>query len=381
MNTGAGQGEPGFDELLKKPRPANPPVMPENRPRKIKVFVDRDDKHHHEVARLQQSVIMHTTDLHINFQLSVDKIAEFAAQTGLVTEHEVAISMLSKGQYVILLPEGLAPDTFIEAIPEALWDMGLSFQRWSPLLDAKLLNPAYKIILDIYDIPPHLYREKQVVRAFSSFGLYLGSIAREKQEDLSAWTAVVAVEELEHVPYQVSFVTGGLEQEATVKPIMWSRGMVFKKEHMPVLPPIFAKPPPKQVSPIVAQPASLMQDETLNEHIHVSRRVLFDICKGIEVDKIPPELRRVLAGEQQSITCWKPLEEVLAAQTLTPQQLTADPPVLQDQSHQEKSCAASHQTGIEGEHSSTSPIVEQVPKRILQNPERQAEKPLLSGGK
>lgn len=309
--------EPEFADMLKNPKPANSPIMPENRPGKLRVFVDRDDEHQHEVARLEQSVIVHTENLGINFNLSVDKIAEFAAQTKLVIEHEVRISSLSRGRFVILLPAGLAPDTFIEAIPDELWDMGLTFQRWSPLHDANLLNPAYRVILDIVDLPPHLYREKQVVRTVSGFGLYLGSIAREKQEDLATWTAVVAVEELEHVPFHLGFVTAGLEQIAVVQPVMWSRGPVFKREDMPVLPKVFTKPPPKQIITPHAQPSQSRHDDTVDEQIHVSKRVLFEICRDLPEKAIPPELRQIMAGESSTLASWKPIQELLDTNSYT----------------------------------------------------------------
>lgn len=301
--------EPGFTEILQKPKPLNPHYMPPNRPKKIVSYMERDGEYYHEVSKLQNSVILYTSNLH--FQLSVDKVAEYAAETGLVKEKEVRISMMSKARYVIFLPEGLAPETFIEATPQHLWDMGLSFQKWNQLEDGELHNPAYKVLMDIVGFPPPLYRESAIIRAVSRFGLYLGSVAQQHQEDISRWSTVVAVKELEEVPDMVSLVIGGIEHEAEVKVQMWSRGPVFKGDDMPKPPDRFHGPKPKETEETmvteIGQSSAMQNDSTESDSIKISRRALIEICKDRDVDSFSPELREFLQGITPCLTSWKPM--------------------------------------------------------------------------
>lgn len=221
-------------------------------------------------------------------------MAEYAMETKLVKPHEIRVAMLTKGRYIILLPEGLAPETFIDATPQLLWDMGLTFQKWNQLEDSTLRNPAYRILIDIVGFPPHLYRERQMVRAVSGFGLYLGSVAQQHQGDISCWTAVVAVKEPEEVPYTVALVEGGIEHEGEVKPIMWNREPLFKGSDMPLPPPIFTGPKliltERVDEPI--QPGEERDITRLSSYdegtIPMSMNVLLDLCKGHSLSSLPP---------------------------------------------------------------------------------------------
>lgn len=172
-------------DLLRADRPLNLPPMPENRPQDIKCYVDCDEEYDHEVNRLHQAVVVHTTELSINFELSVDKVAEWVAESGVIKEHEITIARISRGRFIIILPQEMAPETLIEAMPRRIWDEGLSFQRWDPLEDTERVIPEFKTIVDFIDIPPPLYCEKQVINAVSKFGLYLGTVAQQNQDDIS----------------------------------------------------------------------------------------------------------------------------------------------------------------------------------------------------
>ncbi|KAF3336539.1 hypothetical protein FCM35_KLT19125 [Carex littledalei] len=307
--------EPGFGNLLAGPRPLNPHPMPPNRPPKMISYVDRDGEHYHEIAKLQQSaVILYAACLH--FQISVAKVAEYAAETKLVQPHELKVSMWTKGRYIILLPDGLAPETFIDATPQSLWDMGLTFQKWNQLEGATLHNPTYRVLIDIVGLPPHLYRERQIVRAVSGFGLYLGSVAQQHQSDISSWSAVVAVRELEEVPFSVALVEGGLEYVAEIRPVMWHHEALFKGSDMPTPPPLFTGPKP--VSPDEPEPTAegvLLQDTQTSsddeEIIPMSKRVLLQLCEGRPLNTIPLAIRRVLTGKSPGVRDWAPLRELL----------------------------------------------------------------------
>lgn len=102
--------------------------MPENRPRMVVSYIYMDDEHFYEVSKLHQAVVVHPT-FSINFSI-VDNIAELAAQTKLVKEHEVTISKIAHNKFIIFLPIGLAPDRFIKAVPFEVWELGFLFQIW-----------------------------------------------------------------------------------------------------------------------------------------------------------------------------------------------------------------------------------------------------------
>lgn len=205
-----------FKELLTGDRPLNAPPLPTNRPKKIRCFVDCDAEYHHEVKRLQLAVLVKASGISINFELSVDKVAEWIAKSNLIPEREVTIAALTNQRFLVIMPEGLAPETLVEAIPYEVWEEGVSFHIWDPMEDTTKVTPEFKVMVDLVDIPPPLYREKEVINAVSSFGVYLGTVAQPNPADLSIWTVVVATEKLEDVPYAVSMVVEGKERDIEV---------------------------------------------------------------------------------------------------------------------------------------------------------------------
>ena len=132
--------------------------MPKERPLRLHCFIPRDADYFAEMERLKQAVVMRTDGF--QWDLSVDNVCDYACRTNLVTKDEIQVSKLSGSRYLIMLPEGLAPDTFINATPQEAWDEGLSFQPWTLLENAAISIPAYKILINLVDIPPPLFKEK-----------------------------------------------------------------------------------------------------------------------------------------------------------------------------------------------------------------------------
>lgn len=107
--------EPGFEELLTGSYPYRAPEMPTERPLSLHCFLERDHEYFEELARLQQAVVMHTRGY--QWDLSVDNAVNLACRTNKVHKDEISVSQLSGSRFLILLPEGLHPDTFINATP------------------------------------------------------------------------------------------------------------------------------------------------------------------------------------------------------------------------------------------------------------------------
>lgn len=325
----AEKSEPGFEDLLMANRPLNPPPMPMDRPAKVRVYVDRDSEYYHEVNRLKQAVVVHTMDLPINFELSVDKVAEWVTQTKVMEEKDVTIAAISKKRFLIIMPEGIAPETLIEAIPYEIWDLGLSFQKWDSSEDAVRMVPQFRTIVDILDIPPPLYKEKEVINLVNSFGLYLGSIAQRRQEDISCWTVVVATEKLEDIPYAGAMVAGGQEYPVQFRAVNWARGPIYNEEDFPEAPIKFAKPP-KPTQESQSRSEQVVQghneeDEEVEDKVYMSRRVLREICRDIDPTLIPEELREVIAGYPMEQSRWSGGEgSNMVAQEATPQAAVED---------------------------------------------------------
>lgn len=164
--------EPSFDSMLTGTDPHVPPVMPVARSLMHTCFVERDAEYYAELERLSSAIVVNTPD-----GVEVKKIAEFIASSGMVKVEDMSFASLTHGRYLVHLPNGLSSDPVIRAIPAMAWEIGLDFQEWSPLETAAINIPNYKLILNILEVPPHLFREKYMIRATSGIGLYLGTVA------------------------------------------------------------------------------------------------------------------------------------------------------------------------------------------------------------
>lgn len=113
--------------------------------------------------------------------------------------------------------------------------MGFTFQPWTPLENAAITIPSYKLVVELYDLPPYIWREEAAIQAVSTFGTYIGSIAPSDLADQSSWLAVVATE-LQRVPQNVIIVIGGLEHTIAIRSIKWSHVLLYKPADLPQLP-------------------------------------------------------------------------------------------------------------------------------------------------
>lgn len=273
------KGEANFEDILAEEYSKVPKSMPENRPLMTYCFMEKDEEFTEEVEMLQGAVVVCTKN--VDFEVTIDEVARYATQTKLVHKNEVSIGALSNSRFLILLPTGLSPEIFIEAIPKNLWHIGFAFSIWSPLDEASINVPQYKVLIDLLGIPPHLYREKAVIRAASSFGTYLGSVDQNNSGNIATWTMVVATDDLARIPQQVTYVVGGVEKVVTLRPRTWKQGPIYKADDMPKQPRKFKAPPEQRIDD--------------GELFTVSRRVLQDLCSGKDLDALPPSIRAVVA--------------------------------------------------------------------------------------
>lgn len=160
----------------------------------------------------------------------------------MVQKEEIQVSELSESRFLIILPEGLDPDTFINATPQEAWDEGLSFQPWSPLDGAEISVLAYKVLLRLVGIPPHLWRDKHIINAVSCFGVYLGSAAPEDPASIASWIVAVGVDDLTLVPPQLAMHDGGMVYPITVYTMAWHRGPIYSADEMPKHPKTYLRP-------------------------------------------------------------------------------------------------------------------------------------------
>lgn len=186
-----------FEELL-KPCPLAVHSFPNSRPKRLAYYVTRDAATKAELNKLALGVVFNTHGYEYGFALK--DIVGFALRTKLVQASEISIGRLDRDRFLIILPHGMAPETFINATTPELWDAGFSFQPWSETDGANLILPEYKVLVELRNIPPHLFREQQVQKILATFGTFLGSIPPTEMAELSVWAAVVAVDRLEKVP-------------------------------------------------------------------------------------------------------------------------------------------------------------------------------------
>lgn len=276
-----------YDDLIAKPCPIAAPAMPNNRPDRVTYFADRDPAFLNEVAKLNNAVVFDTHGKELGFKPY--DIAGFATRTKLVEREEISIGILAQDKFLIVLPAGVAPETFINATPPSLWDADFSFQPWSPLDGGRLVILEYKVLLTLSNVPPHMRREKDIAGAISTFGIFLGTIPHEGNPNLFVWTAALAVDRLECVPKEIEMHAGGVEYIIYTHTKNWIRSPLYSRADLPRHQPKFSKPA-KQHSPTDESP----------EIIHISRRVLKSLCQDLDPASIPEEIQLILSGKAAS---------------------------------------------------------------------------------
>lgn len=318
-----------FEELL-KPCPQAIQALPNNRPKRLSYHLDRDQATLSELSKLASGVVFDTHGHEYNFSLK--DVVGFATRTKLVQSSEISIGRLAKDRFLIMLPHGMAPQTFIEGTTPELWDAGFSFQPWSELDGANTVLPEYKVLIDLHNIPPHLFRDKQVQKVVSTFGTYLGSIPPVDIADLSVWTAVVAVNRLEKVPEELTLYELGSEHIISIQPRNWLRSPLYKATDLPRHQQKFTKP---------LKARSDHQADNM-EHFAVSRRALREMCKGLDSSALPEEIRAILQETGPNPTISMAGVEQLASLPRTAEPLTltnsetgetSHPHPLRDPSH------------------------------------------------
>lgn len=277
-----------YDDLLQKPCPIAGPTMPASRPKKLCYYADTDPAMADELARLARGVVFDTHGIETEF--SIKDVISFATRTGQVVASEISIGILSKTKFLIVLPKGMAPETFIQATTPELWEKGFSFQPWSLLDEGRLVLPEYKVLLELKGLPPHFHREQLIARAMGLFGTYLGSIPAADPADISSWKVVVAVDRLERIPDEVGINVGAIEFLIQVSTCNWLRAPLYTTADLPKIPQKFSKPPKPA-------PGHLYYDP---EPFVISRSALMQLCKGADIASLPEEVQAFLAASPEA---------------------------------------------------------------------------------
>lgn len=291
--------EPGFEELLKGDKLPQPPTLLEGRPKKVTVFIERDEAFFKEVDNLSHAVVMYCDKQAL--LMEVHDVVRIAVRTKLVRAKEVKVAKLSRERFLIHLPRGLAVETFVKALPAELWEGGFSFQQWSLLDDATVRMPRFKVLLDLEGIPMPLWKDASIINGISQLGLYLGTVQPEHASDKSFWRVAVAMEDIQQIPETLAFVAGGLEYPVSIKPVHWEKGPVYGTSDFPILPQRFVQPPatteedPYELERILSKASKPATDD---DKIVCSRKVLMELCQGVPLSALPPEIRPFLADRQ-----------------------------------------------------------------------------------
>lgn len=119
---GKAKQEPLFQNLLILEQSQGCRPLPEDRPEKVQVFLDRDAAYYAKVQKLKKAVIIEGADHTLG--LNPEQVVRLAVDTGLVREEEIRVATLARRRTLIHLPRGLKVDTFIRALPSSLWDRG-----------------------------------------------------------------------------------------------------------------------------------------------------------------------------------------------------------------------------------------------------------------
>lgn len=145
--------------------------------------------------------------------------------------------------------------------------------------------------MGLSNIPPHLFREKQVIKAVSTFGVFLGTVENELPTQQAVWMAVVGVDDLIHVPPEVVMHCGGLVHDVLVTPIKWKRVRLYSAQDLPPIPKHYKWPRQPEGSPTPSPPTS--EEEQDLELISLTRKTIRDICSGKDPQTLPMEVRHL----------------------------------------------------------------------------------------
>lgn len=141
-------------------------------------------------------------------------------------------------------------------------------------------------------------------------------------------SVVVATVKLEDIPLQVGMVAGGFEHLMQIRLVNWFEDPIYTEDEFPVVPKKYNKPmcPSKEreAGPSNTSRTYRQQDEEDNEEfdkIYMSRKVLIDLCRYVDLDLISMVLREVITGNHLRQTIWNLKEDSeTASHNVTPNQ-------------------------------------------------------------
>lgn len=74
------------------------------------------------------------------------------------------------------------------------------------------------MLIDIIGAFLDLYREREIIRATSMFGVYLGKVEQSTPGDVAIWTMAIATTDLAIIPHTVAYRVGGRVEVVEVVP-------------------------------------------------------------------------------------------------------------------------------------------------------------------
>jgi hypothetical protein len=69
--------------------------------------------------------------------------------------------------------------------------------------------------------------EKEIKKAISHFGAYLGTLEPKVPWDLCVWSAVLVMTDVTLISHTMSFMVGGVEIVITLRVRRWASGLVY----------------------------------------------------------------------------------------------------------------------------------------------------------
>lgn len=136
------------------------------------------------------------------------------------------------------------------------------------------------MLIDIIGAPLDLYREKEIIRATSMFGVYLGTVAQSSSGDVAIWTVALATIDLAIIPQTVAYRVGGKVEVAQIVPKKWIHGPLYSEEELP-------KPRPRYKS------VSSSDEEV----VPLTKGMLRELCLSRDPATLPAAIREFLDGE------------------------------------------------------------------------------------
>lgn len=148
------------------------------------------------------------------------------------------LTHMQGAQYILLLPHGADRHNFLKSFAQPLEDLGFVTYPWSEGINGEQLILKYRVWIELENVTPQAWTLDHLIPALSSFGVLMEHANMRGAPSLQKLRAVIAVDELEHIPRSISMWIRGIKRRNSLSVLSWIN------EPVPLPPMADTTPPP-----------------------------------------------------------------------------------------------------------------------------------------